>query len=91
MTDRTNAESPATTAGAPGAPDQQSRRPGEWPIERSYTDPLLIQIRRERARRAITLGSIRADLDEQPSRQARRAAAKRWCAAVWQMADEEAA
>ncbi|MEU2719614.1 hypothetical protein [Streptomyces smyrnaeus] len=47
-------------------------------------------VNRERARWHITLGSIRAHLDEQPTKQARRACARRWCQAITAMADEGA-
>ncbi|MCG3039178.1 hypothetical protein L7D48_01085 [Streptomyces sp. S1A] len=46
------------------------------------------EVNREKARWHITLGSIRAHLDEQPSRQSRRAAARRWCAAITAMGEE---
>lgn len=42
----------------------------------------------ERARWHITLNSIRAHLDEQPTRRSRLAAARRWCSAILQMAWE---
>jgi hypothetical protein len=44
------------------------------------------EVNRERARWHMVLGSIRAQLDEQPSRRARLAAARRWCAAIAEMA-----
>lgn len=46
------------------------------------------EMNRERARWHMVLGSIRAQLDEQPSRRARLAAARRWCAAIAEMALE---
>lgn len=47
-----------------------------------------LEVSRERARWHITLGSIRAHLDEQPTLNSRRAAARRWCAAIIAMTDE---
>lgn len=54
----------------------------------SETTVTALEASRERARWHITLGSIRAHLDEQPSLDSRRAAARRWCAAIIAMADE---
>ncbi|MET9099591.1 hypothetical protein [Streptomyces antibioticus] len=43
---------------------------------------------RERARREMALGSIRAHLEEQPSPRTVRTAARRWCAQITAMASD---
>ncbi|MFF4448925.1 hypothetical protein [Streptomyces sp. NPDC001502] len=62
---------------------------GEWPLC-PYTDPLLKRARAERARRVLTLGSIRADLEDQPSARAVRTAARRWVADLLALAEDVA-
>lgn len=64
--------------------NEQPRRPGEWPKQ-------YVRIAAERARWELTLGSIRAHLEEQPSPAAIRAAGRRWVNAVLQIAEETAA
>jgi hypothetical protein len=87
VTDRTTTpETPATTAGALGAPNSE-RRPGEWP-PCPYTDELLRQQLRERARRELTLGSVRAALEEEPTPWCVRAAARRWCSQIAGIAED---
>ncbi|MER6199813.1 hypothetical protein ABT234_20890 [Streptomyces sp. NPDC001586] len=54
---------------------------GTWPPS-AYTDEFLIRARAEHARRELTLGSIRAHLEEQPSARAVRTAVRRWVADV---------
>ncbi|WP_327169204.1 hypothetical protein [Streptomyces subrutilus] len=82
MTTRT----PTRTPGAPAAPGSPGVPGGEWP-PCPYTDELLIRAREERARRVLTLGSIRADLAEQPSARAVRTAARGWVADVLALAE----
>ncbi|MDG9706258.1 hypothetical protein [Streptomyces sp. DH37] len=74
------------------------KAPGPWARTEGLKDQLQAgssdsvqraTVNRDRARWHITLGSIRAHLDEQPTPRARRAAARRWCAAITAMADEE--
>ncbi|WP_405436683.1 hypothetical protein OG373_06785 [Streptomyces avidinii] len=81
--------STATTVAQP-TPVTQRLRPGAWPAC-PYTEPLLVRARAERARRALTLGSIRADLEEQPSAPAIRASARRWATDVLALAEDVAA
>ncbi|MEU8891137.1 hypothetical protein [Streptomyces sp. NPDC048442] len=78
--------------GAPGAttaPGASGRRPGQWPAIPTPED-LRAQLVRERARRELTLGSIRASLAEQPSANAVRAAARRWITDVLATAEDVA-
>ncbi|WP_327302930.1 hypothetical protein OG730_04495 [Streptomyces sp. NBC_01298] len=82
MTSRTSTRSPGATM----APGPSGIPGGEWP-QCPYTDELLIRARRERARRELTLGSIRASLEEQPSATSTRAAARRWVADVLALAE----
>ena len=63
---------------------EQPRRPGQWPEQ-------YVRIAAERARWELTLGSIRAHLEEQPSPAAVRAAGRRWVNAVLQIAENTAA
>lgn len=78
----------ATVAQQP--PVTQRLAPGAWPVC-PYTEALLVRARAERARRALTLGSIRADLEEQPSARAIRASARRWATDVLSLAEDIAA
>ena len=80
--------SAATAAVAPGT-HNENRAPGEWP-PCPYTDALLTRMRWERARRAITVGAIRAVLEEQPNAWCIRACARRWCADITAMAEDVA-
>lgn len=64
--------------------EQPRRRPGEWPEQ-------YVRIAAERARWELTLGSIRAHLEEQPSPAAVHAAGRRWINAVLQIAEHTAA
>lgn len=77
------------------------RAPGRWPVDEPVDlDSLLddegpevvayLKRQAEAARFHVTLGSIRADLDEQPSPMCVRAAARRWTEAITQLADETA-
>ncbi|AGP56161.1 hypothetical protein [Streptomyces rapamycinicus] len=71
-----------------------AHRPGQWPVERPVPleDPGKERRHtRERARFTLTLGAIRAALEEEPSERAIRAAAKRWHEAITAAADETAA
>ncbi|WP_327263954.1 hypothetical protein OG444_22905 [Streptomyces sp. NBC_01232] len=85
MTSRTSTRTPGAVL-APGSPGIPG---GEWP-RCPYTEELLVQARRERARRELTLGSIRASLEEQPSATSARAAARRWVADVLALAEHVA-
>ncbi|WP_369778038.1 hypothetical protein [Streptomyces sp. R33] len=50
-----------------------------------------MRTRAERARRVLTIGSIRADLEGQPSARAVRTAARGWVADVLALAEDIAA
>ncbi len=69
-------------------------RPGEWPegtrppVEDDEQGAQHLASVRETARFHVTLGAIRADLEEQPSTRSIRAAAKRWHEAITNVADE---
>ncbi|MEU3667572.1 hypothetical protein [Streptomyces virginiae] len=77
--------------------------PGDWPVSNpvdldqlddSYTaDEIELRQRfnAQRARFEITLNSIRADLEEQPSPASIRAAARRWHDAITAMTDDVSA
>lgn len=64
------------------------RTPGQWPdgCQRPDRDDAWMQLQAERGRREIVLGSIAAELGEQPSAAAVRAAGRRWCTAITQLA-----
>lgn len=73
-------------------------RLGNWPV----TEPVDLEppddqgeqhlaLVSVQARFHVVLGSIRADLEEQPSPASVRTAARRWCNAITAMADEIAA
>lgn len=69
------------------------RRPGEWPVPRAEPpagpdDDARHAANAERARWELTLGSIRADLEAQPSTRSIRAAARRWATAITHIADD---
>ncbi|MCX5170555.1 hypothetical protein OG616_21420 [Streptomyces antibioticus] len=51
-------------------------------------DEFRAQWARERARREMALGSIRAHLAEQPSPRSVRAAARRWCTQITALAED---
>lgn len=86
MTDSYNTAPPTATpaAGVAGA-----HQLGQWP-HTPHVDAVLTQLRRERARRELTLGAIRAHLEEQPSPYAIRACARRWCTDIAAMAEDVA-
>lgn len=70
-------------------------RPGEWPVEKNTAvleddeqGARHLAAVREPARFHVTLGAIRADLEEQPSNRSIRAAARRWHEAITNVADE---
>lgn len=73
-----------------------TRRPGQWPVDEPADldddpDPQGTQhlaVVRERARFEVTLGAVRADLEEQPSARSVRAAVRRWHRAITQLGDE---
>ncbi|TKA11737.1 hypothetical protein [Actinacidiphila oryziradicis] len=48
----------------------------------------MLRLRSEQARRELTLGAIRAHLEEQPSPHSIRACARRWCTAITNLADD---
>lgn len=85
MTTRPNTRNP----GAPVAPGSPGVPGGEWPPA-PYTDELLIRARAERARRELTLGSIRASLEEQPSARSVRTVVRRWVADVTALGEDVA-
>ncbi|MFE2360152.1 hypothetical protein [Streptomyces virginiae] len=74
--------------------------PGDWPVSNpvdldqlddGYTTDEIEQRQRFNAKRArfeITLNSIRADLEEQPSEASIRTAARRWHDAITAMTDD---
>ncbi|EFL01619.1 predicted protein [Streptomyces sp. SPB78] len=68
------------------------KKPGEWPVKRrpasAVDDEQRAQLAAERARFHVTLGSVRADLEEQPSPALVLAAGRRWTTAITAMADE---
>lgn len=73
----------------------QHRRPGEWPVRPvdfdapdTDHDQLYVKRAQERALHEMVLGSIRHDLDQQPSPAAIRAAATSWKNAITHLADE---
>lgn len=76
----------------------EQSQPGQWPVadpvnlvtdeHDAHEQHLLFTA--ERARFALTLGSIRADLEEQPSERCVRDAARRWQNAITALADETA-
>ncbi|MEU2300543.1 hypothetical protein ABZ584_24425 [Streptomyces antibioticus] len=51
-------------------------------------DEFRAQWARERARREMALGSIRAHLEEQPSPRSIRTAARRWCVQITAVAED---
>jgi hypothetical protein len=74
----------------------KQHRPGQWPItapvdlEQHANDQgeQHIALSAIQARWHVTLGAIRADLEEQPSPMSVRTAARRWAEAVTAMAEE---
>ncbi|MBC3988028.1 hypothetical protein H8N00_03755 [Streptomyces sp. AC563] len=67
------------------------RRPGQWPVDKPITLVEPEPARRHTAARArfvVTLGAIRAALEEEPSEHAVRQAARRWQDALTALADE---
>jgi hypothetical protein len=70
------------------------RRPGEWPVPKAKSIEVDEQgaqhlaVVRPRARFEVTLGAIRADLEEQPSNRSIRSAARRWHDAITALTDE---
>lgn len=68
------------------------RTPGQWPdsddADESPEVASYLKRQSELARFHITLGSIRADLEEQPSPACVRIAARRWTDEIIQTADE---
>ncbi|MFD6887154.1 hypothetical protein [Streptomyces sp. NPDC059957] len=80
-TTRTTDRPAADVAGPSGVPG------GDWPPA-PYTDEFLIRARAERARRELTLGSIRAHLEEQPSARAVRAAARKWASDITALGED---
>lgn len=80
---------PTRTPGAPAAPGSPGVPVAGW-ADRPYTDDMLVRARAARARRALTFGSIRADLEEQPSARAVRRCARRWVADLLALAEDVA-
>lgn len=74
---------------------ETERRPGEWPTprtplptEQDTRDNLRAQVNHERARHELTLGAIRAHLEEQPSERTVREAARNWITTITNLADD---
>ncbi len=76
---------------------EQPRQPGAWPApepvdldEHGYADhdELYVRHAQERALHEMVLDSIRHDLTQQPSPASVRAAARRWCICITNIADE---
>ncbi|MFJ7159743.1 hypothetical protein ACIQUQ_32985 [Streptomyces sp. NPDC101118] len=84
-----SSRTPSRTPGAHQAPGTPDVLPGRWPAC-PYSDAALIRARAERARRVLTFGSIRADLEDQPSARAVRVAARRWVADLLALAEDVA-
>lgn len=82
----------SSTPGRPRADAANApRRPGQWPAACQRTDPgdaAWMRHEAERARHEIVLGSIAAELAEQPSPRAIRAAGRRWCREITQLAED---
>lgn len=84
-----------TATHRPGALDTamvsraSGRSPGQWPPTPD-ADELHMKAARERARRELTLGSVRASLEEQPSARSVRDCARRWVADLLGLADDVA-
>ncbi|MFF4248640.1 hypothetical protein ACFYY2_29805 [Streptomyces sp. NPDC001822] len=53
----------------------------------AITEDLRTQLQQERARRELTLGSIRSHLEEQPSANTVRACARSWCRDITALAE----
>lgn len=75
MTDQDDTETVegAQLVGAPGRPASE--------------DDVKVRYAAERARRRLTIGAIRTDLEAQPSPRSILAAGRRWCAEITAMAD----
>ncbi|WP_329336163.1 hypothetical protein OG252_13290 [Streptomyces sp. NBC_01352] len=74
---------------------EQHRHPGEWPAkpvdldaDQTGHDELYVKRAQEHALHEMVLGSIRHDLNQQPTPGAIRAAARTWKNAITQLADE---
>jgi hypothetical protein len=74
---------------------EQHRHPGEWPVQPVHTDTaetnhdeLYVKRAQERALREMVLGSIRHDLNQQPTPAAIRAAAHSWKNAITNLTEE---
>jgi len=65
-------------------------RPDEGPAPESADEDLYVQLASERARREMVLNSIRAHLEEQPTRNSILSVARHWCADIVAMAGEVA-
>ncbi|WP_345699142.1 hypothetical protein [Kitasatospora terrestris] len=71
----------------------KSHVPGSWPRGCKRTpvgDEAWMRYEAERASREVFLGVVRADLEQQPSPRAVRAAGRRWCTAIVALADDVA-
>lgn len=67
------------------------QRPGEWPVDEPVDlvpEDLYLKRAAERGRHEIVLGSIRAHLEEQPTANSVRTAARHWCADITAAAEE---
>lgn len=68
--------------------DAEDDCPDCTPVERTYLTTIGRQQLAERARRELVLNSIRASLQEQPSRRAIRKRACMWCTDIRNIADD---
>lgn len=64
--------------------------PGEWPAVEGADEDQYVRLASERARREMVLNSIRAHLEEQPTRNSVLSVARHWCADIVAMAGEVA-
>lgn len=87
----TSGARPTAEPGVDGATEQH--QPGEWPEgcrRNTFADEAWLKVQAERARRDVFLGAVRADLEEQPSPRAVRAAGHRWSLRLLQVAEDVA-
>lgn len=87
----TSGTRPSAEPGVDGTAEQHQR--GEWPEgcrRNTFADEAWLKAQAERARREVFLGAVRADLEEQPSPRAVRAAGRRWSLRLLQVAEDVA-
>jgi hypothetical protein len=74
------------------------RRPGQWPVDEPASlndgeptaDELYVRRAQEKALHEMVLGSIKHDLEQQPTGPSAQAKARIWCAHVLAIADDVA-